>query len=174
MRRPRGRALHPTSHQRSPHLPIATRHILTSNPFRLGAQNAECTAPRCNRRPLMINVNKLFPRLSIRVKLAIAFALVALGPLAVVSFIGARETVFQIEAMARNTLEHDLEMAETETALSLSSAEGHMNLIAKVVLGPLLHDGAIPARERLDAERVVQTLLATCLLYTSTLPTNRE
>lgn len=109
----------------------------------------------------MINVNKLFPRLSIRVKLAIAFALVALGPLAVVSFIGARETVFQIEATARNTLEHDLEMAETETALSLSSAEGHMNLIANVVLGPLLHDGAIPARERLDAERVVKTLLAT-------------
>jgi PAS domain S-box-containing protein len=109
----------------------------------------------------MINVNKLFPRLSIRVKLAIAFALVALGPLAVVSFIGARETVFQIEAKARNTLEHDLEMAETETALSLSSAEGHMNLIANVVLGPLLHDGAIPARDRLDAERVVKTLLAT-------------
>jgi len=109
----------------------------------------------------MINVNKLFPRLSIRVKLAIAFALVALGPLAVVSFIGARETVFQIEAMARNTLEHDLEMAETETALSLSSAEGHMNLIANVVLGPLLRDGAIPPRERLDAEHVVKTLLAT-------------
>jgi len=108
----------------------------------------------------MINVNKLFPRLSIRVKLAIAFALVALGPLAVVSFIGARETVFQIEAKARNTLEHDLEMAETETALSLSSAEGHMDLIANVVLGPLLHDGAIPAHARLDAERVVKTLLA--------------
>ncbi|HEY5441348.1 MAG TPA: PAS domain S-box protein, partial [Gemmatimonadaceae bacterium] len=108
----------------------------------------------------MINVNKLFPRLSIRVKLAIAFALVALGPLAVVSFIGARETVFQIEAKARNTLEHDLEMAETETALSFSSAEGHMDLIANVVLGPLLHDGAIPAHARLDAERVVKTLLA--------------
>jgi PAS domain S-box-containing protein len=108
----------------------------------------------------MINVNKLFPRLSIRVKLAIAFALVALGPLAVVSFIGARETVLQIEAKARNTLEHDLEMAETETALSFSSAEGHMDLIANVVLGPLLHDGAIPARARLDAERVVKTLLA--------------
>lgn len=109
----------------------------------------------------MINVNKLFPRLSIRVKLAIAFALVALGPLAVVSFIGARETVLQIEAMARNTLEHDLEMAETETALSLGSEENHMNLIADVVLAPLLHDGSITARERQDAERVVKTLLAT-------------
>ncbi|MEX1186857.1 MAG: ATP-binding protein [Gemmatimonadaceae bacterium] len=109
----------------------------------------------------MINVNKLFPRLSIRVKLAIAFALVALGPLAVVSFIGARETVSQIEASARNTLEHDLEMAEAETALTLSSTEGHMNLIANVVLGPLLRAGAVSARERLDAERIVRTLLAT-------------
>ncbi len=109
----------------------------------------------------MINVNKLFPRLSIRVKLAIAFALVALGPLAVVSFIGARETVSQIEASARNTLEHDLEMAEAETALRLSSTEGHMNLIANVVLGPLLSAGAVSARERLDAERIVRTLLAT-------------
>src|SRR5450759_3604412 len=134
---------------------------VSTNPFRARAQDAVCTAPRCNRRPLMINVNKLFPRLSIRVKLAIAFALVALGPLAVVSFIGARETVFQIEAMARNTLEHDLEMAETETALSLGSEENHMNLIGDVVLGPLLHDGPITARERLDAERVVKTLLAT-------------
>ena len=118
-------------------------------------------APRNNRRLPVININKLFPRLSIRVKLAIAFALVALGPLAVVSFIGARETLFQIKALARSTLEHDLEMAETATALSLSSAEGHMNLIANVVLAPLLYDGAIPTRERQDAERVVRTLLAT-------------
>jgi PAS domain S-box-containing protein len=109
----------------------------------------------------MININKLFPRLSIRVKLAIAFALVALGPLAVVSFIGARETVFQIQATARNTLEHDLEMAESRTALSLSLAEGHMDLIANVVLGPLLQPNAIPTSERSDAERVVKTLLAT-------------
>jgi len=109
----------------------------------------------------MVNVNKLFPRLSIRVKLAIAFALVALGPLAIVSFIGARETVFQIQTMARNTLEHDLEMAETRTALALSSAEGHMDLIANVVLGPLLHGGDITSSERLDAERVVKTLMAT-------------
>lgn len=109
----------------------------------------------------MINVNKLFPRLSIRVKLAIAFALVALGPLAVVSFIGTRETVAQIEAVARNTLEHDLEMADIETALTLSSAEGHMNLVANVVLGPLLHTDAIASRDRLDAEGVVRTILAT-------------
>ena len=63
----------------------------------------------------MININKLFPRLSIRVKLIIAFALVALGPLVVVSYLGARETVFQVKARAYGALEHDLEMAEART-----------------------------------------------------------
>lgn len=109
---------------------------------------------------LMINVNKLFPRLSIRLKLAIAFALVALGPLAVVSFIGARETVAQIQANARNTLEHDLEMAEAATARSLGAAEGHVSLIANVVLGPLLRDAPPALAEELGAARVVQSLLA--------------
>jgi PAS domain S-box-containing protein len=109
----------------------------------------------------MVNVNKLFPRLSIRVKLAIAFALVALGPLAIVSVIGARETVFQMQAKARNTLEHDLQMAEAQTAQSLSSAENHVDLIAQVVLAPLLRRGVLSAREQAEAERVVQTLVTT-------------
>ena len=106
----------------------------------------------------MININKLFPRLSIRVKLAIAFALVALGPLAVVSVIGARETVFQMQERARNTVEHDLQMAEAQTAQLLSSAEHHVDLIARVVLAPLLRDGTVSPREQAEVERVVQTL----------------
>ncbi len=109
----------------------------------------------------MLNVNKLFPRLSIRVKLAIAFALVALVPLAVISALGARETVLQIQAKARNTLEHDLQMAEAQTAQSLQSAESHTELIATVVLGPLLLNAWVGEREQLEAERIVQTLLAT-------------
>ena len=88
----------------------------------------------------MVNVNKLFPRLSIRVKLAIAFALVALGPLAVVSFMGARETVRQIESNARNALAYDLEMAETQTARELQAAEQHVDLVTKIVQGPLLKE----------------------------------
>ncbi|MFI5311959.1 MAG: hypothetical protein ACHQQ3_12035, partial [Gemmatimonadales bacterium] len=109
----------------------------------------------------MINVNKLFPRLSIRVKLAIAFAIVALGPLAVISFIGARETVFQIQSKARATLEHDLEMAEAQTAQALAAAENHVELAAQVVLGPLLQSGGASTRALVDAEWVVQSLLAT-------------
>jgi PAS domain S-box-containing protein len=109
----------------------------------------------------MINVNKLFPRLSIRVKLAIAFALVALGPLAVVSFIGARETVYQIQSKARNTLAYDLEMAEAQTARAMLSAEQHVDLITKVVQGPLLADGLVPERAVTEAKWVIASLLRT-------------
>jgi PAS domain S-box-containing protein len=110
----------------------------------------------------MINVNKLFPRLSIRVKLIIAFALVAVGPLVVVSYLGARETVFQIKAKARGALEHDLEMAEAQTARTMSSAENLVELMTQFALGPLLGDGAVNTRTRVeDAAKVVKTLLAT-------------
>lgn len=110
----------------------------------------------------MINVNKLFPRLSIRVKLIIAFALVALGPLVVVSYIGARETVFQIKAKARSALEHDLEMAEAQTAQTLSSTQHLVDLMTKLALGPLLGRGGVYTRARVeDAGQVVTTLLAT-------------
>jgi len=109
----------------------------------------------------MINVNKLFPRLSIRVKLAIAFALVALGPLAVVSFMGARETVRQIESNARNALAYDLEMAETATAREMQAAEQHVDLITKIVQGPLLADRPITGRALTEAQWVVSSLLRT-------------
>src|ERR1035437_109194 len=109
----------------------------------------------------MVNVNKLFPRLSIRVKLAIAFALVALGPLAVVSFMGARETVRQIESNARNALAYDLEMAETQTAREMQAAEQHVDLITKIVQGPLLADRPITGRALTEAQWVVSSLLRT-------------
>lgn len=110
----------------------------------------------------MINVNKLFPRLSIRVKLIIAFALVALGPLLAVSYVGARETVFQIKANARSTLEHDLEMAEAQTARTLRSAENLVGLLTKLELGPLLGGSAVYSRARVEgAGQVVTMLLAT-------------
>jgi PAS domain S-box-containing protein len=109
----------------------------------------------------MINLNKLFPRLSIRVKLAIAFAIVALGPLAVISIIDARATVRQIQSRARDALEHDLEMAEAQTAQALGSAENHVEFVAQVVLGPLLGSDGVSTRALAEAGRVVQSLLAT-------------
>lgn len=109
----------------------------------------------------MLNLNKLFPRLSIRDKLAIAFAIVALAPLAVISVIGARETVLQIQSKARGTLEHDLLMAEAQTTQALGAAEDHVQFVADVVLGPLLGSDDGPTRSLMEAERVLQSLLAT-------------
>ena len=111
---------------------------------------------------MTINLNKLFPRLSIRVKLGIAFALVALGPLTVVSYLGARETVFQIEAKARSALQHDLEMADAQTAQSLSRAVNLIDLLTELRLRALLQDrrGVTTARVQ-DAMRLAQQLLAT-------------
>jgi PAS domain S-box-containing protein len=109
----------------------------------------------------MVNVNKLFPRLSIRVKLAIAFALVALGPLAVVSFMGARETVRQIESNARNALAYDLEMAETQTARELQAAEQHVDLVTKIVQGPLLKERFTKGPALPETEWVITSLLRT-------------
>ena len=109
----------------------------------------------------MLNVNKLFPRLSVRVKLAIAFALVALGPLAVVSVIGARKTVSQMETTTRKTLEYDLQVAEEQTARSLASAETHTLYLAEFVLGPLLGDATVSEFRRTEAQRALSAVLAT-------------
>jgi PAS domain S-box-containing protein len=114
----------------------------------------------------MVNVNKLFPRLSIRVKLAIAFALVALGPLAVVSFMGARETVRQITSNARNALAFDLDMAETQTSRELQAAERQVDLVSTIARGPLLADRVTGDRRSTEAESVISSLLRTePLLY---------
>ena len=85
----------------------------------------------------------------------------ALGPLAVVSFMGARETVRQIESNARNALAYDLEMAETQTARELQAAEQHVDLITKIVQGPLLADRPITGRALTEAQWVVSSLLRT-------------
>ncbi len=72
--------------------------------------------------PPTFNLNKVFPRISIRLKLAIAFAVVALGPLAVVSILGTRETLARLDSTARYTLAHDLEVAERETVRAQPAA----------------------------------------------------
>ena len=108
----------------------------------------------------MININKLFPRLSIRVKLAIAFAGVALGPLAVISLLGARETVRQIQSKAHATLQHDLEMVEAQTSQALGSAERDVELLAQLVLEPLLTNDGESTRALAQNELVVRSLLA--------------
>ena len=85
-----------------------------------------------------MNVNKLFPRLSIRTKLAIGLMLAGLVPLVVVSVVGTRETVRQIELTARRGLEHDLQLAEAKATRALGTAEGHVRFLADDTFAPFV------------------------------------
>jgi PAS domain S-box-containing protein len=70
----------------------------------------------------MRNLNKLFPRLSIRSKLAVAFALLATTPLLIVSAVGTHITLRQIETSASASLDHDLVTARGQTERTLRAA----------------------------------------------------
>ena len=89
-----------------------------------------------------MNLNKLFPRLSIRSKLAIAFALLAIAPMGVLVFWAARTTEQHLRALARATLEHDLEVTSSQTEAILKNAEQSVGLLARGALGALLRTGA--------------------------------
>lgn len=107
----------------------------------------------------MFNLNKLFPRLSIRRKLIIAFAAAAVVPLSITSFIGMRETLRQIQGGAANTLTYRLQLAEARTARSLAAAQSHVVYLASDVLGSLLTSGDTAAanRARDVARRLIDT-----------------
>ncbi|MFQ5889383.1 MAG: ATP-binding protein [Gemmatimonadota bacterium] len=110
-----------------------------------------------------MNLNKLFPRLSIRAKLAIAFASLSLVPLAVTGVLGTRVTLRNIRAQAKATLEHDLEMAEQQTERSLEEVERSVTYLALHVLGPLLAPS-----EEVDWEAAASTV-SSFLTYTPAL-----
>lgn len=108
-----------------------------------------------------LNVNKAFPRLSVRLKLAIAFAVIALAPLATVSLLGMRETIARIEETARETLRFDLELAERETARALAGATGHVVYLAERVLSNVLRPAAPDAPVPRDVARLASVLIET-------------
>ena len=108
-----------------------------------------------------LNPNKLFPRLSIRIKLVIAFAAVSLIPLAVVSLLGARATVAHIEATARGTLSFDLDLAEQEVSRTLAAATIHVEFLSSHLLAELLTKPRTSERRLLDVERVAKSLIET-------------
>jgi PAS domain S-box-containing protein len=92
-----------------------------------------------------VNINKLFPRLSIRMKLAIAFVLLAIVPLAAVTIFATRVTVHHVRALAKASLEHELETARQQAEQSLQEVERQVTYLAHAVVGPLL-DQTSPVR----------------------------
>lgn len=90
------------------------------------------------------NVNKLFPRLPIRVKLLIAFAGLVVVPLLVTGAFGTRETLRQIEASVTSSLDHELETTGERTEHFLLGAEEDLVYLAEAIIRPALDRGVDP------------------------------
>lgn len=106
----------------------------------------------------MVNFNKVFPRLSIRVKLVLGFVAVALVPGAIVTVIGAWQTVRGINSTARITVERDLQLVESRTSQRLASAESHVEFVASSIVRPSQALTSIPhdSLRRLGEEIALQ------------------
>ena len=107
----------------------------------------------------MVNVNKLFPRLSIRHKLAVAFAGVAMIPLLIISISGSATSVRQLEEMARSTVDHDLRLAETLTAMHLEASERYVEFLSRAALAAEVRDEV--TRPNPDVDRAITKLVGT-------------
>lgn len=96
-----------------------------------------------------MNLNKLFPRLSIRVKLGVAFVLLAIVPLLLVSVFATRITVRHVRALATANLEHDLEIAERQTGRSLRKLDQDVRYLTRSVDAQLIQESSPASWEAL-------------------------
>ncbi|MBI4503306.1 MAG: HAMP domain-containing protein, partial [Gemmatimonadetes bacterium] len=85
-----------------------------------------------------MNINKLFRRLPIRRKLGIAFAALAIGPVALVAVMATRMIVADLNEIAQRTLEHDLEALRSRTERAIRQAEQDVSYLSEAALGALL------------------------------------
>jgi len=102
-----------------------------------------------------VNLNRLFPRLSITAKLAIAFVMSALVPLVLVSIMGTFFTVQQMRERERDLLEHDLETVGQQTAGSLGELVRQVGYIADLGLA----DRVLGEAQGPDFEAAVTTYM---------------
>ncbi len=94
---------------------------------------------------LLININKLFPRLPIRVKLAVAFALLATVPFVVSGALGTRVTLRHMQAWAAGTLDHDLQSVRERTEQFLAAVEEDIEYLAESSFRQVLETGSHPS-----------------------------
>jgi PAS domain S-box-containing protein len=95
-----------------------------------------------------MNLNKLFPRLTIRAKLTIAFVLLAGVPLVLVAGVATQAKVANLRETAAGSLDHDLQIAHAQVQRALQEAEENVAYLARAFLTAPLHD---PTPERLGA-----------------------
>ena len=99
-----------------------------------------------------MNLNKLFPRLTISAKLAIAFVLVALIPLVIVAVVGTRSALAELRASVQAGLDHDMDLAQTTTSRALREVEQHVTYLAEIVGPEFVGLGGSGERSRQIAE----------------------
>jgi PAS domain S-box-containing protein len=80
-----------------------------------------------------VNLNKLFPRLSIRTKLGIAFAVLALVPLLLVALLTTRVTIRRLREIARTTIQHDVAVAARDAERALGLVETDVAYLAATI-----------------------------------------
>jgi PAS domain S-box-containing protein len=87
-----------------------------------------------------VNLNKVFPRLSIRAKLAIAFAVLAVVPLTLVAVLTVRQTIDYLKTLANATLAHDVAIANSRVERALERTERDVTYLAQEILAPVLQE----------------------------------
>jgi PAS domain S-box-containing protein len=104
-----------------------------------------------------VNLNKLFPRLTIRSKLVIAFVLLAGVPLILVAGFAIRVKVEYLRTTARDALDHDLQMAQAQMGRALRDVEENVAFLARTLLSAAL---AEPSPAQLsEASRAVASFM---------------
>ena len=87
-----------------------------------------------------MNLNKLFPRLKIKAKLGIAFAVLAVLPLAVIALFTVRQTVGYLRTLANETLAHDVAIAHARVERAVERTQRDVEYLTADILGPALAD----------------------------------
>lgn len=100
------------------------------------------------------NVNKLFPRLTIRTKLAIAFTAIAALPLAAVAALTVRITLTRLRDLAERAVEHDLQSSHEDVTQALAYAQREVELLTHGAL-----DQVFQATPTADQTRAVERYL---------------
>ncbi|MBI4420941.1 MAG: PAS domain S-box protein, partial [Gemmatimonadetes bacterium] len=84
-----------------------------------------------------MTLHEILPRVAIRTKLAAAFAVLTVVPLALVAAVATRTTVTHLRATATVTLKHDLEAAAMAAERALARADADVHHLSLTLLGPL-------------------------------------
>lgn len=105
----------------------------------------------------LLNLNRLFHHFTIRAKLGIAFALLALIPLAVVAIVTTVVTVSRLEATASETVTREGRLAHSEVERSLRRLNSDIAFLRDAFVARLL----TPAQpSSADLDRTVERFLA--------------